>query len=140
MPVPIFGRSSIGTLSLMHSFWAEGNGTHTGGQVSSPRSASGGKDKSMYYDQQESGKRICVLRKEKGYTQEGLAEVIGIDAKRISKIERGAISASFSDMILFSEFFKVTLDYLIIGKKEDPDVMKKKVQDVIAQLQEIVLM
>ena len=52
-----------------------------------------------------------------------------IDAKRISKIERGVISASYNDMILFSEFFGVTLDYLIIGKRQDVDALKKRVQD-----------
>ena len=72
----------------------------------------------MYYDQHVCGARIQELRKSKGYTQEALAEAIDIDAKRISKIERGVISASYNDMILFSEFFGVTLDYLIIGKRQ----------------------
>lgn len=75
----------------------------------------------------------------KGYTQEALAEAIDIDAKRISKIERGVISASYNDMILFSEFFGVTLDYLIIGKRQDVDALKKKVQDAITQLQEALM-
>ena len=55
----------------------------------------------MYYDQHVCGARIQELRKSKGYTQEALAEAIDIDAKRISKIERGVISASYNDMILF---------------------------------------
>lgn len=67
------------------------------------------KEKRMYYDQHVCGARIQELRKSKGYTQEALAEAIDIDAKRISKIERGVISASYNDMILFSEFFGVTL-------------------------------
>lgn len=79
----------------------------------------------MYYDQHVCGARIQELRKSKGYTQEALAEAIDIDAKRISKIERGVISASYNDMILFSEFFGVTLDYLIIGKRQDVDAKAK---------------
>lgn len=55
------------------------------------------------------------------------------------KIERGVISASYNDMILFSEFFGVTLDYLIIGKRQDVDALKKKVQDAITQLQEALM-
>ena len=58
----------------------------------------------MYYDQHVCGARIQELRKSKGYTQEALAEAIDIDAKRISKIERGVISASYNDMILFSKY------------------------------------
>ena len=50
----------------------------------------------MYYDQHVCGARIQELRKSKGYTQEALAEAIDIDAKRISKIERGVISASYN--------------------------------------------
>ena len=61
------------------------------------------------------------------------------DAKRISKIERVVISASYNDMILFSEFFGVTLDYLIIGKRQDVDALKKRVQDAITQLQEALM-
>jgi transcriptional regulator with XRE-family HTH domain len=97
------------------------------------------KEKRMYYDQHVCGARIQELRKSKGYTQEALAEAIDIDAKRISKIERGVISASYNDMILFSEFFGVTLDYLIIGKRQDVDALKKKVQDAITQLQEALM-
>ena len=93
----------------------------------------------MYYDQHVCGARIQELRKSKGYTQEALAEAIDIDAKRISKIERGVISASYNDMILFSEFFGVTLDYLILGKRQDVDALKKRVQDAITQLQEALL-
>ena len=89
----------------------------------------------MYYDQHVCGARIQELRKSKGYTQEALAEAIDIDAKRISKIERGVISASYNDMILFSEFFGVTLDYLIIGKRQDVDALKKRVQDAIKTVQ-----
>ena len=79
----------------------------------------------MYYDQHVCGARIQELRKSKGYTQEALAEAIDIDAKRISKIERGVISASYNDMILFSEFFV--------------DALKKRVQDAITQLQEALM-
>ena len=74
----------------------------------------------MYYDQHVCGARIQELRKSKGYTQEARAEAI-------------------NDMILFSEFFGVTLDYLIIGKRQDVDALKKKVQDAITQLQEALM-
>ena len=90
----------------------------------------------MYFDAKEFGKRLHDVRTSRGITQE---ELIDIDAKRISKIERGVISASYNDMILFSEFFGVTLDYLIIGKRQDVDALKKRVQDAITQLQEALM-
>ena len=76
---------------------------------------------------------------QKGIRGEVLFRAIDIDAKRISKIERGVISASYNDMILFSEFFGVTLDYLIIGKRQDVDALKKRVQDAITQLQKALM-
>ena len=43
----------------------------------------------MYYDLVESGKRIKNLRKEKGLSQNALAETLGIHVKTVSKAERG---------------------------------------------------
>ena len=37
----------------------------------------------MYYDQKESGKRIAALRKEKGLTQEQLAEKLNISTSTL---------------------------------------------------------
>ena len=45
----------------------------------------GGND--MYYDQKESGKRIAALRKEKGMTQEQLAERLNVSGRAITKWE-----------------------------------------------------
>ena len=38
-------------------------------------------------EQQTMGKRIMQLRKEKGYTQEQLAELCGVSAQAVSKWE-----------------------------------------------------
>ena len=43
----------------------------------------------MYYDLKESGKRIQDLRKQKGLTQEELADRINISTSNRSKIEIG---------------------------------------------------
>ena len=40
----------------------------------------------MYYDQKESGKRIAALRKEKGMTQEQLAEKLNISKELLLKL------------------------------------------------------
>ena len=40
----------------------------------------------MYYDQKESGKRIAALRKEKGMTQEQLAEKLNIIKELLLKL------------------------------------------------------
>lgn len=43
----------------------------------------------MYYDQKESGIRIAELRKQKGLTQEQLAERLNISVSNLGKLERG---------------------------------------------------
>ncbi len=52
----------------------------------------------MNYDMKESGKRIAELRKEKGLTQEQLAEKLNISTSNLGKLERGL--QSFSIVLL----------------------------------------
>lgn len=135
MPVPILGRSSIGTLSLMHSFWAEGNGTHTGGQVSSSRSASGGKDKSMYFDAKEFGKRLRDARISRGITQEELAVRLGLASKQhISRMENGERSCSVDLLVELSCILHVSTDYLLMGSEPGKEKIKNELLDIISEL------
>lgn len=71
----------------------------------------------MYYDTESSGKRIKKLRTGHGISQAQLADGIGIHVKTISKAERGICGLSVDYLILISEYFQVTLDYLIMGKE-----------------------
>lgn len=64
----------------------------------------------MYYDLVESGKRIKNLRKEKGLSQNALAETLGIHVKTVSKAERGIIGLSVDNLIQISSYFNVSLD------------------------------
>ena len=43
----------------------------------------------LYYDTVTCGKRIQQLRKASGYTQEALADLLGIDRSFLSRIEAG---------------------------------------------------
>ncbi len=138
MPVPIFGRSSIGTLSLMHSFWAEGNGTHTGGQVFSPQSASGGKDKSMYFDAKEFGKRLHDVRTSRGITQEELAVRRGLASKQhVSRMENGERSCSIDLLIELSCILHVSTDYLLMGSEPSKEEVKNDLLSIISELSTI---
>ncbi len=71
----------------------------------------------MYYDQKESGKRIAKLRKDKGLTQEQLAESLNISTDYVGKMENGRYGGSVDLLVEISEFFEVTLDYLVLGKE-----------------------
>ena len=43
----------------------------------------------MFYDQKDSGMRIAELRKQKGLTQEQLAERFGVSSRSVSRWENG---------------------------------------------------
>lgn len=66
----------------------------------------------MYYDQKESGKRIAALRKEKGMTQEQLAEKLNISTSTLGKIERGIQGFSIDLLIEIGIFFGISTDYI----------------------------
>lgn len=86
----------------------------------------------MYYDQKESGKRIAKLRKDKGLTQEQLADKLNISTDYIGKMENGRYGGSIDLLVEISEFFEVTLDYLILGKEmSDGTAIKETVKKVL---------
>ena len=71
----------------------------------------------MGINAKEIGRRIKKLRKEKGLTQEAFAEAIGMTVSAVSKMEIGNRVPSVDTFVLLSEFFSVTLDYLVLGKE-----------------------
>lgn len=62
------------------------------------------------------GKRIQELRKEKGLTQQGLADELGISLNMVGKVESGARIPSIDLFVVMSEYFGVTLDRIVLGK------------------------
>lgn len=85
----------------------------------------------MYYDLKKSGMRIKELRKMHGYTQEELAEQLGISAGHMGKIETGTKGVSIDLMVVISALFNVSLDYLILGKEPESEVLKHKLRSTI---------
>ena len=57
--------------------------------------------------------RIKALRLERGMTQVQLGDAVGLDQRFISNIESGRKSVSVETLIIFANFFKVTMDYLV---------------------------
>lgn len=101
----------------------------------------------MYYDLVESGKRIKNLRKEKGLSQNALAETLGIHVKTVSKAERGIIGLSVDNLIQISSYFNVSLDYLILGQNKElnifdrialqPEDKRKRIERIITEMLEL---
>ena len=97
----------------------------------------------MYYDQKESGKRIALLRKQHGLTQEQLAEKLNITVTYLSKLETGSYGGSIDLLIEIAEVFEVTLDFVVLGKPLDHgsvvrQTLKKKLLQLIEFLMKFV--
>lgn len=69
------------------------------------------------------GKRIANLRKEKGYTQEGLAEKLGVSPQAVSKWENDQTCPDISILPLLAEMLGVSIDELLTGKSKDDPVV-----------------
>lgn len=80
--------------------------------------------------------RIQHLRKEKGISQEELADKIGVSRQAVSKWESEQSSPDIEKIILMSNFFEVTTDYLLKGiesvSKESKAVKAKPNADIFA--------
>ncbi len=68
------------------------------------------------------GKRIALLRKENGYTQEELAEILHITGQAVSKWEKGNALPDTSLLPALARILKTSIDRLLTG--EEPEMKK----------------
>lgn len=59
--------------------------------------------------------RIQYLRKQKGYSQEELADKVGVSRQAVSKWESEQSTPDLEKIIIMSELFEVTTDYILKG-------------------------
>ena len=62
--------------------------------------------------------KLQLLRKKNGYSQEQLADKLGVSRQTISKWENGQALPELSGMILLSELYGVTIDRIVKGDDE----------------------
>ncbi len=66
----------------------------------------------------ETASRLLEYRKKNGYSQEELAEKIGVSRQAISKWERSESSPDTDNLIALSKLYNVSIDELLNGKTE----------------------
>lgn len=81
------------------------------------------KERDKQMEQQTMGKRIMQLRKEKGYTQEQLAEMMGVSAQAVSKWENDVSCPDISILPILAEKLGVSTDELLGVKPIEPKVV-----------------
>jgi transcriptional regulator with XRE-family HTH domain len=71
------------------------------------------------------GERIRECRKQLNLSQEQLAELIDSSRNTISNMETGSYNTSVDNIIKLVLFFKVSLDYLIMGSGQAVMILKE---------------
>jgi len=72
--------------------------------------------------------RIQNLRKIKGISQEELADKIGVSRQTVSKWESEQNIPDINKVVIMSDFFEVTSDYLLKGIEASPQESEKKLE------------
>ena len=76
----------------------------------------------------EIAERLQKLRKEKGYSQEELADALGISRQAVSKWERAESSPDTDNLILLARLYNVSLDELL-STEDTTDEIKQVNED-----------
>jgi transcriptional regulator with XRE-family HTH domain len=78
------------------------------------------------------------LRRGKGYSQEKLAELAGINAKYLSSVERGEENPTLDLFIRLSRSLKVDISEMfnIEYESQSPQMLRKRLQAVVAEIKD----
>ena len=71
------------------------------------------------YDRKKYGDRIRQLRIQNEYTQEELAEKLGISTSLLDDLEAGKKECPVEVVVQYSDIFGVTIDMLVLGKEHE---------------------
>lgn len=83
-------------------------------------------------------KRLLQLRKEKGYTQKAMGELLGVSRQTVSDYERGKKTPDMMKIIIICNQFGVTSDYILGLSEDKTSVGSHEVSDYIGFTNELV--
>ncbi|MGE4572598.1 MAG: helix-turn-helix domain-containing protein [Candidatus Izemoplasmatales bacterium] len=81
--------------------------------------------------------KLLKLRKEKGLSQEELANVLNVSRQSISKWELGDTTPELNKVVEIAKYYKVSTDYLLLENKIEPitnENIKENDKDTIVNL------
>ena len=64
--------------------------------------------------------RLQDLRKKAGYSQEQLAELLGISRQAVSKWESGQGNPDIDNIIKLTKIYQISADYILLGLEREP--------------------
>ena len=78
--------------------------------------------------------RIQYLRKQKGYSQEELADKVGVSRQAVSKWESEQSTPDLEKVIVMSELFEVTTDYILKGIEPVSTTSRKTIKTLYLRM------
>lgn len=88
-------------------------------------------------DLEKIGKFVAKKRQEKGFTQEELAEELGISNRAISKWERGVCLPDANNMAKLCRLFKISYNELLSGEELEKADYERKAEEILAEFSQI---
>lgn len=85
----------------------------------------------------EIGQRIRALRKQRGYTQEKLAEAADLSVPYLSHIERGKKGVSLAAIIRIVAALDTSLEYLLFGRQSTDATANLSADDSLRDSSEV---
>ncbi|HOP41438.1 MAG TPA: helix-turn-helix transcriptional regulator [Geobacteraceae bacterium] len=82
------------------------------------------------------GDKIIKLRKEKGWSQQQLAKMVGTSGAIIGRYERGEMAPSVEVAKKIADAFNATLDYLVDDTKQ-AEIKDKTMLNRIAEIEQL---
>lgn len=85
------------------------------------------------------GEFLKGLRKEKGLTQEQLAEILHVSGRTISRWETGINMPDLSILIQIAEFYDVEIKEILDGKRKGGIIMDKEWKETLTKVADYII-
>lgn len=84
-------------------------------------------------DPKKIGGFLKELRKEKGLTQEQLAEILGVSGRTISRWETGSNMPDLSILIQIADYYDVEIKEILDGERKS-EIMEKEMKETLCKV------
>lgn len=84
-------------------------------------------------DQKKIGAFLKQLRKERGITQENLAEVLGVSGRTVSRWETGFNMPDLSLLIEIADYYDVEIKEILDGERKS-EIMDKEIKETVLKV------
>lgn len=81
--------------------------------------------------------RLIKLRKEKGLTQDQLAEILDMSRSALSLYELGLRKPDYATLERMSDYFNTTTDYLLMGRSDTHKTAEQRIESAISEESEL---